>query len=79
MKRNKREFLEIYRGPASKMRQIKLRLSHIMESDLSVISSDETLLLETQLLLSEVTSVISSDESFLLVTGEKGAREAEVL
>ena len=50
-----------------------------MESDLSVISSDETLLLETQLLLSEVTSVISSDESFLLVTGEKGAREAEVL
>ena len=45
----------------------------------SVISSDEILLLETQLLLCEVTSVISSDESFHLVIGEKGAREAEVL
>ena len=48
-----------------------------MESD--QVLRAKLVMLETQLLLGEVTSVISSDESLLLVIGEKGAREAQVL
>ena len=62
LKRNNREFLESF-FPASKMRQIKLRLSHIIESD--QVMRANLIMFETQLLLGEVTSVISSDESIL--------------
>ena len=48
-----------------------------MESD-QVLRAN-LIMLQTQLLLCEVTSVISSDETLLLVIVEKGAREAEVL
>ena len=63
LKRNISEFLEAYRGLANQMRETKLRLSHISESNLVLRAN--LIKLETELLEGEVTSVISSGETLL--------------
>ena len=77
LKRSISEFLEAYRGLANQMRETKLRLSHISESNL--VLRVNLIKLETELLEGEVTSVISSGETLLLVIGAQEAREAKVL